>query len=210
MFNQLITDGIVPKKLIQIAGPPNSGKTTILYNLCAYLPSNSKALIFDCEIKFSSERLIEVINNKQRRIDLRNIIIIRLYNIKEQFKSIMCAHKYTQQNTFSFIAINGITDHFRPLNISEKTFGVKRVFAMQLAYLRYLSNQIKIPVIFTNQIVESKNLENKFIPVLNNTVNLYSDHKIVVSRVSGQLFKATENNKEYFYTITKSGIQIMK
>ncbi|MHA1685396.1 MAG: DnaB-like helicase C-terminal domain-containing protein [Candidatus Heimdallarchaeaceae archaeon] len=210
MFNQLITKGIIPKKLIQIAGPPNSGKTTILYNLCAHLSSEKKALIFDCEMKFSPERLIDVISNKQRKVNLHNIVIIRLYNIKEQFRNIMSIHNYIQEGVFSFIAINGITDHFRSLNKSKRTFSLKRIFTMQLAYLKHLSSQMRIPVVFTNQIVETKTLENKLIPVLNNTVSLYSDHKIIISRSSNKLLKATEDGESYFYKITEAGIKIME
>ena len=69
---------------------------------------------------------------------------------------------------------------------------------------------MRIPVVFTNQIVETKTLENKLIPVLNNTVSLYSDHKIIISRSSNKLLKATEDGESYFYKITEAGIKIME
>ena len=69
MLSQIINKSKVPPGITHIAGSPNSGTTTLLYQLCKGIRKGQKALIFDCEMSFSAQRLQEIIFDKKINLE---------------------------------------------------------------------------------------------------------------------------------------------
>ena len=86
----LLKNGTVPQGITHIAGPPNSGKTTLIYQTCRSL-NGRKALFFDCEINFSAQRLKEI--NLNYKVELNDITVISIFDKNQQIKTLM--NKFT-------------------------------------------------------------------------------------------------------------------
>ena len=84
MLLDLLEKSILPSGITHIAGPPNSGKTTMLYHACKGLKKEDRALILDCEVNFSAQRLREILIESGVKLDY--ITIISLLNKKQQIK----------------------------------------------------------------------------------------------------------------------------
>ncbi len=206
MLVDLIKNSKIPIGITHIAGPPNSGKTTLIYHSCKGIREGKKGLVLDCEMNFSAQRLQDIIRGK--KIDLRNIIIMNIADRNQQFNTIMKTHKFIVNGNFSFIAINGMTDHFRFTSEKEEV-STYRPLSMQLAYLKMISKNEKIPILMINQVSAFKN-ENKkgFKPVANSVMKHYSDRSIILQHINRKLLKATLEDEEVYYTISSNGIEI--
>ncbi|MEE9409779.1 MAG: hypothetical protein V3V41_02515 [Candidatus Heimdallarchaeota archaeon] len=206
MFAELIKNAKIPQGITHIAGPPNSGKTTIIYHACKGIKEGKHALVLDCEMDFSAQRLQNIVINKKVR--LQNIVIMTLSDKIKQFQTIMKLHNFTSNMSFSFIAINGITDHFR--YISEKDeLSNHRALSMQLAYLKMISKKEKIPILITNQVSAFKEEDRKeFKPIANSIMIHYSDRNIILQQINKRLLKALYEHEEVYYTLATSGIEM--
>ena len=206
MLIDLIKNSKVPKGLTHIAGPPNSGKTTLIYQTCRGIKEGKKGLILDCEMNFSAQRLQDITRGK--KIDLRNIIIMNITDRNQQFSTIMKIHKFIANENFSFIAINGITDHFRYTNEREEVSSY-RTLSMQLAYLKMVSKKEKIPILMINQVSAYKSDNKKeFTPIANSVMEHYSDRKVILQHINRKLLKATAAEEIVYYIVSSNGIEI--
>jgi len=207
MLSGLLERSKIPQGVTHIAGSPNSGKTTLLYQLCRNLSKRKKALIFDCEMSFSAQRLQEII---KRRDELKKIIIIRIENKKQQFLNIMKLHNFLINNTFHFIGVNGFTNHFRFTEITENEIAIHRKLAMQMAYLVKISHLFKQPIILTNQIsIYKENDKHQFKSVAGQIINHYSNTNIALQHINKKLWKASKEDEEIYYTLTSNGIEVI-
>lgn len=206
MLIDLIKNSKIPKGMTHIAGPPNSGKTTLIYQICKGIREGKKGLILDCEMNFSAQRLQDITRDK--KIDLRNIIIMNIVDRNQQFNTVMKTHKFIVNENFNFIAINGITDHFRYASEKEEV-STYRTLSMQLAYLKMVSKKEKIPILMINQVSAFKS-ENKkeFKPIANSVMKHYSDRYIILQHINRKLLKATLKDEEVYYTVSPNGIEI--
>ena len=206
MLSQIINKSKVPPGITHIAGSPNSGTTTLLYQLCKGIRKGQKALIFDCEMSFSAQRLQEIIFDK--KINLEDIFIIQIADKKQQIRVLMKLHKFVKGKSYNFIAINGITDHFR---FSDKVTSEKyihRVLALQMAYLKMINKRQNIPIVVTNQVSIFRDNEQRNIkPIAGSVINNYTDRTIIFQYISKKLWKATYNNEELYYSLTSNGIE---
>ncbi|MCE7742370.1 MAG: hypothetical protein GOP50_07895 [Candidatus Heimdallarchaeota archaeon] len=209
MLLDLLEKSIVPIGITHIAGPPNSGKTTMLYQTCKGLKKENKALILDCEINFSAQRLREILIDSGVKLD--NITIISLLNKKQQIRTVMKIQNFLGKTDYKFVAINGITDHFR-LGRTEK--GEKespKSLNLQLAFLRMISREYNVPIIFTNQVTPFKDgKKQSFRPVAGSAIKNYIDREVSLIHINRKLWKATHENEEEYYTISAKGIEIIK
>ncbi len=197
-----------PRGITHIAGPPNSGKTTLLYNVCRSIKKNEKAIIFDCEMNFSAQRLKEIIIDNE--INLQNIIIIRTPEKNSQFLNIMKLHNFLAQIKCSFIAINGMTNHFRIPDKEDNMMLPHKMLAMQMAYLNLISKKLRTPILLTNQVLyRTINKRKKFIPVLNTIIEHYSDNAIMVELLNKGIWRAKSKNNEVLYKLVSTGIEIV-
>ena len=206
MLSQIINKSKIPPGITHIAGSPNSGTTTLLYQLCKGIRKGQKALIFDCEMSFSAQRLQEITFNK--KINLEDIYVIQIADKKQQIHVLMKLHKFIKGKSYSFIAINGITDHFR---FSEKVTSEKyihRVLALQMAYLKMISKRQKFPIVITNQVsIFRENEQRNIKPIAGSVINNYTDRTIIFQYISKKLWKATYNNEELYYSLSSNGIE---
>ncbi len=206
MLSQIINKSKVPSGITHIAGSPNSGTTTLLYQLCKGIRKGQKALIFDCEMSFSAQRLQEIIFDK--KINLEDIFVIQIADKRQQINVLMKLHRFVKVKSYSFIAINGITDHFR---FSEKVTSEKyihRVLALQMAYLKMINKRQNIPIVVTNQVSIFRDNEQRNIkPIAGSVINNYTDRTIIFQYISKKLWKATYNNEELYYSLTSNGIE---
>ncbi len=208
MLQELFKGIKTPRGITHIAGPPNSGKTTLLYNVCRNIRKNEKAIIFDCEMNFSAQRLQEIVINNE--INLQDIIIIRTPEKNSQFLNIMKLHNFLAQIKCSFIAINGMTNHFRIPDKEDNVMLPHKMLAMQMAYLNLISKKLRIPILLTNQVLyRTVNKRKKFTPVLNTIIEHYSDNAIMVELLNKGIWRAKSKNNEVLYKLVRTGIEIV-
>ena len=208
MLSKFLGKSIVSDGITHIAGPPNSGKTTILYHLCKGLKKGKKALILDCEINFSARRLREITLGKD--IDFNNIILLRVADKANQIKILMKLHSFFKKEKPLFVGINGFTNHFRfsPLNVNEMKWN--KSLSLQMAYLQMVSRKLNIPVVLTNQVSVFRENNLKIVrPFADSIITNYSDNNIMLEHVNKKLWKAKYKNQEMFYTLSSQGVEIM-
>lgn len=204
----LLKNGIVPQGITHIAGPPNSGKTTLIYQTCRSL-NGKKALFFDCEINFSAQRLKEI--NLNYDVDLNDITVISIFDKNQQIKTLMKIHNFIPNTDYAFIAINGITDHFRFKSSQINEMSLHRLLTLQMAYLNMVSNEYQIPILITNQVTAFRDKGKKIIrPVANSAIMNYSDREIRLRNINKKLWKAQNEKEDIFYRVTCEGIKIVK
>jgi len=209
MLSQFIVKSKVPFGITHIAGPPNSGKTTLIYQTCKGIEKGEKALIFDCEMNFSAQRLQEILLDSD--IKLEDIIIIRIANQKQQLQHLMKVHNFIQNKKYSFIAVNGVTDHFRFSEKAKKDVVLYRILALQMAYLKMFSEKIRMPIILTNQVSIFREEETQKIrPIANSVINHYSDRTVIFQHINKRLWKAEYNDEKFYYKLKSSGIEEIK
>ena len=208
MLSKFLEKSIVSDGITHIAGPPNSGKTTILYHLCKGLKKGKKALILDCEINFSARRLREITLGKD--IDFNNIILLRVADKADQIRILMKLHSFIKKDKPLFVGINGFTNHFRfsPLNVDEMNWN--KTLSLQMAYLQMVSRKLNLPVVLTNQVSMFRENNLKIVrPFANSIITNYSDNNIMLEHVNKKLWKAKYENQEMFYTLSSQGVEIM-
>ncbi|MCK5305433.1 MAG: hypothetical protein KAJ72_09280, partial [Candidatus Heimdallarchaeota archaeon] len=189
MLSKFLEKSIVSDGITHIAGPPNSGKTTILYHLCKGLKKGKKALILDCEINFSARRLREITLGKD--IDFNNIILLRVADKANQIRILMKLHSFFKKDKPLFIGINGFTNHFRfsPLNVDEMNWN--KTLSLQMAYLQMVSSKLNLPVVLTNQVSMFRENNLRIVrPFANSIITNYSDNNIMLEHVNKKLWKA--------------------
>jgi RecA/RadA recombinase len=206
MLSQIINKSKIPPGITHVAGSPNSGTTTLLYQLCKGIKKEQKAIIFDCEMSFSAKRLKEIILDT--KTNLQDIYVIRIMDKKQQVKILMKLHNFLKNNEYSFMAINGITDHFRFNNKLKSERHTHRILALQMAYLKMLSKKQNLPIIITNQVSMFRdNEKQKIRPIANAIISNYSDRTIIFQYINKRLWKAKYNDEELFYSLSSKGIE---
>ncbi|MCG3221251.1 MAG: hypothetical protein H7641_07715 [Candidatus Heimdallarchaeota archaeon] len=206
MLSQIINKSKIPPGITHVAGSPNSGTTTLLYQLCKGIKKEHKVIIFDCEMSFSAQRLQEIILNT--KISLQDIYVIQIVDKKQQIKILMKLHKFLKSKKYSFIAINGITDHFRFSNKTRSERYTHRILALQMAYLKMLSKKQDLPIIITNQVsIFRDDDQQKIKPIANAVISNYSDRTIIFRYINKKLWKAKYEEEELYYSLSSNGIE---
>jgi len=206
MLSQIINKSKIPAGITHVAGSPNSGTTTLLYQLCKGIKKEQKAIIFDCEMNFSAQRLKEIVLDT--KIDLQDIYVIQIMNKEQQLKTLMKLHSFLKNREYSFVGINGITDHFRFNNKNRSERYTHRILALQMAYLKMLSKERELPIIITNQISIFRDDEHQKIrPIANAVISNYSDRTIIFQYINKKLWKAKYKDEELFYSLLSNGIE---
>ncbi len=208
MLSKFLEKSTVSDGITHIAGPPNSGKTTILYHLCKELKKRKKALILDCEINFSARRLREITLGKD--IDFKNIILLRALDKANQIRILMKLHSFFKKEKPLFVGINGFTNHFRFSSLNANETKWNKSLSLQMAYLQMVSRKLSIPVVLTNQVSVFRENNLKIVrPFANSIITNYSDNNIMLEHVNKKLWKAKYENQEMFYTLSSQGIELM-
>lgn len=206
MLSQIINKSKIPPGITHIAGSPNSGTTTLLYQLCKGIKKDHKTIIFDCEMSFSAQRLQEIIFDT--KIMLQDIYVIQITNKEQQLRILMKLHKFLHNKTCSFIAINGITDHFRFSEKNKNEIYTQRILTLQMAYLKMLSKKRNLPIFITNQMsIFRDGEEQKTRPIYNSIINNFVDRTIAFQYINKKLWKAEYDNEKLYYSLSSKGIE---
>ncbi len=127
MLSNLIKPGINI-----VFGPPASGKSTLAMCIASeMLNQNKKVIYIDTELKFSSERFMQI---HATRKNLENFFLIKAPNFKEQQLKIKML---TNVKNLNLVVIDTINPHYRKL-IKRKRELANKMLASQLRYLKEL------------------------------------------------------------------------
>ena len=187
-----------------IFGSPASGKTQLLFQICANAVMNNSQILFqDTKGEFRPERILEILKiyNKDEKL-LENIKVSRITNTNEQISNLS---KIT--SNFSLIVIDSITELFSFEYNKEKQFLERnKLFMKYMHQLSDISIEKNIPIIVTNTIrtIDDKEIEN-----LEKAINLFPHFKIHLIK-NGHSINAelsTINKKSKFsFVISNEGV----
>lgn len=187
-----------------IFGSPASGKTQLLFQICANAVMNNSQILFqDTKGEFRPERILEILKiyNKDEKL-LENIKVSRITNTNEQISNLS---KIT--SNFSLIVIDSITELFSFEYNKEKQFLERnKLFMKYMHQLSGISIEKNIPIIVTNTIrtIDDKEIEN-----LEKAINLFPHFKIHLIK-NGHSINAelsTINKKSKFsFVISNEGV----
>ena len=187
-----------------IFGSPASGKTQLLFQICANSVMNNSQILFqDTKGEFRPERILEILKiyNKDEKL-LENIKVSRITNTNEQISNLS---KIT--SNFSLIVIDSITELFSFEYNKEKQFLERnKLFMKYMHQLSDISIEKNIPIIVTNTIrtIDDKEIEN-----LEKAINLFPHFKIHLIK-NGNSINAelsTINKKSKFsFVISNKGV----
>lgn len=187
-----------------IFGSPASGKTQLLFQICANAVMNNSQILFqDTKGEFRPERILEILKiyNKDEKL-LENIKVSRITNTNEQISNLS---KVT--SNFSLIVIDSITELFSFEYDKEKQFLERnKLFMKYMHQLSDISLEKNIPIIVTNTIrtIDDKEIEN-----LEKAINLFPHFKIHLIK-NGNSINAelsTINKKSKFsFVISNEGV----
>ena len=187
-----------------IFGSPASGKTQLLFHICANAVMNNSQILFqDTKGEFRPERILEILKiyNKDEKL-LENIKVSRITNTNEQISNLS---KIT--SNFSLIVIDSITELFSFEYDKEKQFLERnKLFMKYMHQLSDISIEKNIPIIVTNTIrtIDDKEIEN-----LEKAINLFPHFKIHLIK-NGNSINAelsTINKKSKFsFVISNEGV----
>ena len=187
-----------------IFGSPASGKTQLLFQICANAVMNISQILFqDTKGEFRPERILEILkiyNNDEKLLE--NIKVSRITNTNEQISNLS---KITSD--FSLIVIDSITELFSFEYDKEKQFLERnKLFMKYMHQLSDISIEKNIPIIVTNTIrtIDDKEIEN-----LEKAINLFPHFKIHLIK-NGNSINAelsTINKKSKFsFVISNEGV----
>ncbi|MBY8999301.1 MAG: hypothetical protein KGD64_00090 [Candidatus Heimdallarchaeota archaeon] len=209
MLSKFLEKSKIAEGITHIAGPPNSGKTTMLYHLCKGLKKGYKAFILDCEINFSASRLREI--TLGRDIELHDIIVLRVADKANQIRTLMKLHSFFKKEKPFFVGINGFTNHFRFNSLNEEETKWNKSLSLQMAYLQMISKKIGLSIVLTNQVSVYRENNQKIIrPIANSILTNYSNYNILLEHVNKKLWRAKYNDEEGYYTLSSQGIELIK
>ena len=187
-----------------IFGSPASGKTQLLFQICANAVMNDSQILFqDTKGEFRPERILEILKiyNKDEKL-LENIKVSRITNTNEQISNLS---KIT--SNFSLIIIDSITELFSFEYDKEKQFLERnKLFMKYMHQLSDISIEKNIPIIVTNTIrtIDDKEIEN-----LEKAITLFPHFKIHLIK-NGNSINAelsTINKKSKFsFVISNEGV----
>ncbi|UJG39946.1 MAG: hypothetical protein K9W45_08820 [Candidatus Heimdallarchaeum aukensis] len=209
MLEEIVKQCLKRGNLTHIVGPPKSGKNTLLYHLVSKVRKGEKAIIIDAEISVSVQRLIEI--TKFKEIELERIIIIQTKNSYEQHKTVLNLHNLIGSRKIKFIAINGITNHFRNNGIKIGKANKYNILALQVAYLKEFAKKMKIAVIVTNQMKGERDKFRASMGIVGKKIfEKYVDTTFEINQVNEKLWSInSDKNFRSLYLITEEGIKVL-
>ncbi len=161
-LNKFLFGGYETDIITTFYGPGGSGKT----NLCMLVAvsqakKGNKVIYVDTEGGFSSERVYQISNEPREKTNeiLKNILLLKPTNFKEQEKDFEKLLEYVKKGDISLIVIDSIAMLYR-LELADaiktkKDLKIKEVnsnLASQLRKLNEIARKQTIPVIVTNQV----------------------------------------------------------
>ena len=192
--------------ITDIFGSSASGKTQLVFQICANTIMNNSFILFqDTKGEFRPERILEILKTHNKDVQLlENIKVSRITNTNEQISNISKI-----DSNYSLIVIDNITELFSfEYNKDEQSLERNKLFMKYMHELSNISIEKNIPIIVTNTI---RNIDDKEIENLEKAISIFSHVKIHLKK-NGNSTNAeltTINTKSKFsFIITNDGISI--
>lgn len=192
--------------IMDIFGPPASGKTQLVFQICANAVMNGSRILFeDAKGEFRPERILEILKANNEDIELlENINVSRMTNTNEQI-----SHISKIDHDYSLVIIDGITELFSfEYGRTGQSLARSKIFMKYMHQLSDTSISKNIPIIVTNTI---RNMGEKEVENLDMVISPFSHVKVRLSKVD-RLTKTelTTINKrlEFSFVVEEKGITI--
>ena len=190
-----------PKNITSIYGEAGAGKTTLcLLSAIEYSLNNKKILFLDSENNFSTERFMQLLNNRSKEC-LKNILILKIKNFNLQHTQIKSLESI---KNIDLIIVDSMTHYYRRLYNKEPEIA-KAMLGKQLSILKSIS--VKIPVIVISQVYS--NMENKIMPLGKDILKKYSDILIKIEKSPRKIIIEKPVKKETKFEIINEGIKLI-
>lgn len=165
-FDEWLDGGYEKEIITCFYGPYATGKTNFcLMALAELLKHGKKAIYIDTESSFSFERLKQIMEKEYSTEKLKNIIIFKPTNFKEQIATF---DKILKLKNFDAIFVDSIGMLYRlelglikeEIKEEEKEIEKERIrkinlfLARQLRILSEIARKKKIPILVTNQVYQ--------------------------------------------------------
>ena len=203
-IDDFINGGFKGGFITDIFGSSASGKTQLVFQICANAIMNNSSILFqDTKGEFRPERILEILkaNNKDEKL-LENIKVLRITNTSEQISNLSKI-----ESNFSLIVIDNITELFSfEYDRDEQSLEKNKIFMKYMHNLSNIAFEKNIPIIITNMVrtIDDKEIEN-----LAKAINLFTHVKIHLTKNSNSIHGelTTINKKSNFsFIITNQGV----
>ncbi len=195
-------EGYKENGITAIYGEAGSGKTTLCLLASLEQALNNKKVIFlDAEINFSTERLNQLLENKNKDC-IKNILVLKIKNFNLQHTKIK---NLENVKNVSLIVIDSLTHYFRRLYRREPEVA-KGMLAKQLSILNKIAKS-NIPILITSQVYSS--MENEIIPLGYDSIKKFSSTIIKLEKNPRKIKIESPNKKETNFKIISDGIKVL-
>ncbi len=191
VFGEKISPDKSIPKLIHIFGEAGAGKTTLALQLsCGVILLGKKVIFIDTEGKVTGTKIKDLTNEKTFSKVNKMLKLYVPHNFQEQQSLISNLEFYLMNQDVGLIIVDTITNLYR----QEENFGKNKKnnyekLAFQVALLRKLSREKKIPIILINQstmvkVDDSEGLKSlkreKVSPVAKAIMEYWVDREIIL------------------------------
>lgn len=217
-FDKLLEGGIPSKSLIEVFGPPGTGKTQLLFQLAACSTLNGKTIFIDTEGTFSPPRIKMILGRfSDVELDeaLNKILVIKVTDFKEQLASVeLVAEKLSKEENVNMILIDSISNLFRARLWGDKLLKIRQqLLNFHLFELRKLAEEFDLAVVYSNQVTASfDGLEGSINPVGGNITGHNANVRLQLKKGQNGYYEASIISSSYLapkvikYNITSQGV----
>ena len=157
-FNDWLSGGY-EKGIVMVVGPPGSGKTNLTLLSACSQAKDKKVIFIDTEGGFSSERVKQIVGEKNHEKILGNILLLNPTNFSEQKECFSKLLKYLKGEEVGLIIVDSMAMLYRlelgeavSMEGDEKIKDVNRDVSKQMRILVEICRKQNMPVLITNQV----------------------------------------------------------
>jgi DNA repair protein RadB len=157
-LNKWLDGGYENDIITLLYGPYASGKSNFVILAACHNAKKGKKIIFiDTEGSFSLDRVKQITGNLPE-IALKNIIILKPTNFKEQKEAFLKLHKEIKSKNIGLIIVDSITMFYRLELADARKSGTEEIrnvnndLAKQMNALYEIARKLEIPVLITSQV----------------------------------------------------------
>lgn len=151
-LDRILGGGIPSNEVSFVYGEPGSGKTTLAMSVsarCLISDPASKVFLIDSDMKFNTERFLQIINGKDDY--LKRLLYWKPSSFDEQVSLIQILPEKIVSG--DLVIIDSITGLYRlELGDPEKTFAENKELNHQLGLIKEMAETKEVTVILTGQV----------------------------------------------------------
>ena len=206
-LDDLLGGGIRHGIITDIFGASATGKTQLALQICTNVLRNDIEILFqDTTGGFRPERMLTLI--KAKNMDPELLDHVRVGRITNTSEQISYLEKISEIKNLGLVVIDNVTDLFSFEYSKESNLLEKHIAFMEYMHkLAFVAIQKKIPIIVTNMVRKSDEIEREN---LDRSISMYTHQKIHLAKVNhkyvAQIFPSFGYKKEVHYMITQTGL----